>query len=116
MPQIVELDLATSEQELARFHLADEPQVRPAHWLLGAWYGRDFLKVALKKHRADLKVRQYVHAPELDDYLEMTIDRLDLRDWRSPRTAVEQARYLISVGVMFAALSRGETSMKRYAR
>lgn len=76
------------------------------HWLLDAVYGRDLLKVKLRKVRPDMTVPRMRHAGELDHMLDYMIDVMGLRQWPEPRSVVERVRYLRTVLRMMIAVDK----------
>lgn len=112
MAYVVELDLDTSPRELERLALPEAPVAAQPHWLLESWYGRDLLKVALRKLHPELAVSMYRHAPEADDHLEMVVDELALRDWAQPKSTWERARRVFAIAKMYPAISRGEREVR----
>ena len=111
MAYVVEMDLDTTPRELERLALPDAPAKAHPHWLLVSWYGRDLLKVALRKLHPELAVSQYRHAPDADDHLELVIDELGLRGWKVPKTPFERARYVLTIAKIYPAISRGERAV-----
>lgn len=81
MPHVVNLDLTAAD---FRQHPAIE--LEPAHWLVGAIYGRQLLKTKLRQMRPDLQVLSLRDNPEHEKLLESMVDALDLRDWPEPKT------------------------------
>lgn len=106
MSYLAELDMTVAD---FREHFdVKEAQPETPHWLLNAIYGRDLLKMKLRKMRPDIVVPEWKHAAHLDPLLEQMVDELGLRGMPEPQSFLARVTYVRTVAMMALAVKKGE--------
>lgn len=105
MSYVAEIDMTVAE--FREHYTPIDAATREPHWLLGALYGRDLLKIKLRASRPDLAVPEWKHAAHLDPLLEEMVDELGLREMPEPKSLGQRIAYVKTVAKMALAVKKG---------